>query len=215
MRSKGLPLVYCQEVLPDVLHSVRSLLCTATTCTPHERLFGWARRSTNGNSLPSWLTTPGPVLLKRHVRNSKIDPLVEEVDLMDANQRLPLNIGPYRGALCAHGLCGRRRQWKLHWPHFMATWIRGTVTKEAWLIRLHCHLNQRVSLRPNGRQATLLLTVRQRNHVMLKTSRPLMLQHIQTNALFYADLRENGVLLIDLATINFSMLVDTPREGWM
>jgi len=49
--------------------------------------------------------------------------------------------------------------------------------------------------------------------VMLKTSRPLMLQHIQTNALFYVDLRENGVLLIDLATINFSMMVDTPREG--
>ena len=80
-------MIYWQEVLPDVLHSVRSLLCTATNCTPHERLFGWARRSTTGNSLPSWLTTPGPVLLKRHVRNSKMDPLVEEVDLIEANPR--------------------------------------------------------------------------------------------------------------------------------
>ena len=53
VRSKGLPLVYWQEVLPDALHSVRSLLCTATTCTPHERLFGRVWRSTTGNSLPS------------------------------------------------------------------------------------------------------------------------------------------------------------------
>ena len=37
--------------------------------------------------LRSWLTTPGPVLLKRHVRNSKMDPLVEEVDLIEANPR--------------------------------------------------------------------------------------------------------------------------------
>jgi len=40
LRSKSLPLVYWQEDLPDILHSVRSLLCTATNCTPHERLFG-------------------------------------------------------------------------------------------------------------------------------------------------------------------------------
>jgi len=53
VRSKGLPLVYWQEVLPDALHTVRSLLCTATTCTPHERLFGRVWRSTTGNSLPS------------------------------------------------------------------------------------------------------------------------------------------------------------------
>jgi len=85
LRSKDLPLVYWQEVLPDVLHSVHSLLCTARNSTPHERLFGWARRSTTGNSLPSWLTTPGPVLRKRHVRNSKMDPSVEEVGLIEAN----------------------------------------------------------------------------------------------------------------------------------
>ena len=32
-----------------------------------------------------WLTRPGPVLLKRHVRNSKYEPLVEEVQLVEAN----------------------------------------------------------------------------------------------------------------------------------
>ena len=31
------------------------------------------------------LSTPGRVLLKRHVRESKYDPLVDEVELLDAN----------------------------------------------------------------------------------------------------------------------------------
>ena len=35
--------------------------------------------------MPSWLITPGPVLLKCHVRTSKDDPLVDEVELLQAN----------------------------------------------------------------------------------------------------------------------------------
>lgn len=31
------------------------------------------------------MTIPGPVLLKRHVRNSKFEPLVDEVELIEAN----------------------------------------------------------------------------------------------------------------------------------
>ena len=41
LKSKTLPAEYCQEVLPDVLNSVRSLLCTATNETPHERFLGF------------------------------------------------------------------------------------------------------------------------------------------------------------------------------
>ena len=52
---------------------------------PHERLFNYQRRSTSGQAIPSWLSTPGPVLLKRHVRNSKYDPLVDEAELIEAN----------------------------------------------------------------------------------------------------------------------------------
>ena len=74
-----------KKVLLDARHSVRSLLCTATYATPHERMFSYQRKSTSGVSIPSWLTTPGPVLLKRHVRNSKYDPLVDEVNLLEAN----------------------------------------------------------------------------------------------------------------------------------
>ena len=58
-KSKNFPIKYWQDILPDALHSIRSLLCTATNETPHERLFRFARRSTSGKAVPTWLTTPG------------------------------------------------------------------------------------------------------------------------------------------------------------
>ena len=70
-KSKNFSIKYWQDVLPDALHSIRSLLCTATNETPHERLFRFARRLTSSKAVPTWLTTPGPVFLKRHVRTSK------------------------------------------------------------------------------------------------------------------------------------------------
>ena len=72
-------------VLLDALHSIRTLISTATNETPHERFFAFQRRSSTGNSLPAWLSNPGKVLHKRHVRQSKYEPLVEEVDLIEAN----------------------------------------------------------------------------------------------------------------------------------
>ena len=84
LKSRNLPLKFWQDVLPDALHSVRSLLCTATNETPHERIFNFPRKSTSGSSVPSWLAQPGPVLVKKHVRN-KTDPLVDEVELLHAN----------------------------------------------------------------------------------------------------------------------------------
>lgn len=49
-------------------------------CTSHERMFNHPRQSTYGTSLPS-----ETVLLKKCVRQSKYDPLVEEVELIQAN----------------------------------------------------------------------------------------------------------------------------------
>lgn len=84
LKSLKYPECKWELVLDSALHSIRSLLCTATNQTPHERLFSFPRRSFNGHSLPSWLTSPGPVLLRKFVRTSKSDPLVEEVDLESA-----------------------------------------------------------------------------------------------------------------------------------
>ena len=87
LKTRQLPVSCWQDVLQDALHSIRSLLCTATNTTPHERLFIHQRRSTSGTSVPTWLTTPGLVLLKRQVRKSKFDPLVDEVELIEANPK--------------------------------------------------------------------------------------------------------------------------------
>ena len=85
LKTKALPISQWESVLLDSLHSVRSLLCTATNETPHERLFQYNRKSTTGTTLPSWLSSPGPVLMKRNVRASKYEPLVDEVELIDCN----------------------------------------------------------------------------------------------------------------------------------
>lgn len=85
LKSLNLPITRWEVVLPDALHSIRSLLSTATNTTPHERLFQYQRKTSSGHSVPTWLTKPGPVLVKRHVRQSKYDPTVEEADLLDAN----------------------------------------------------------------------------------------------------------------------------------
>jgi transposase InsO family protein len=85
LKSKDLPITKWEEVLDDALHAIRSLLCTSTNCTPHERFFAYHRRSANGAALPEWLLKPGTVLVKNNVRTSKYDDLVEEVDLIHAN----------------------------------------------------------------------------------------------------------------------------------
>ena len=71
-------------VLPDTLHSIRSLLCTATNQTPHERLFNYQRKSSFGTSVRNCLDGQGPVFLKLHVRTSKYDPVVDQVKLVHA-----------------------------------------------------------------------------------------------------------------------------------
>ena len=75
LKSNDLPVQQWEKVILQALHSIRSLLCTSTNCTPHERFFCFTRKSKSGTSLPSWLK-PGPMLLKKKVKNSKYDPVV-------------------------------------------------------------------------------------------------------------------------------------------
>jgi hypothetical protein len=85
LRTKQLSDHMWEEVLPDVLHSLRSLLCTTTNETPHERLFRFQRRSSSGCTIPTFLSQPGKVYLKNFTRNSKREPLVQEVELLESN----------------------------------------------------------------------------------------------------------------------------------
>jgi hypothetical protein len=84
LTSKRMNISSWESVLPDALHSIRSLLCTATNETPHERLFSFNRKSATGCSIPSWLT-PGRIYIRNHVRNSKHDPVVIEAELLQAD----------------------------------------------------------------------------------------------------------------------------------
>ncbi|KRX34352.1 Pro-Pol polyprotein [Trichinella murrelli] len=85
LKSQGLLTEQWPAVLPNALHAVRSLLCTSTNATPHERFLAFSRRSTSGRSIPAWPLDSESALLKKHVRNSKTDPLVEEVRLLEVN----------------------------------------------------------------------------------------------------------------------------------
>ncbi len=85
LHTKGLETAYWEEVLQESLHCIRTLLCTSTNETPHERLFSFQRQSATGSSLPSWLLNKGSVLLRRHVKHSKYEPRCDEVQIIDIN----------------------------------------------------------------------------------------------------------------------------------
>ncbi|KRZ47384.1 Pro-Pol polyprotein [Trichinella nativa] len=74
LKSHNLRIEQWEEIIGLALHSIRTLLSTATNATPHERLFGNPRRTPTGSSLPTWLTTPGIVLMRRLNRTNKHDP---------------------------------------------------------------------------------------------------------------------------------------------
>ena len=84
LKSRCLDVCHFQPVLPDALHSVRSLLCTTTNETPHKQMFSFKRQSTFGMSVPTWLSSPGPVYLKCHIHTNKYNPVVDKVDLLHA-----------------------------------------------------------------------------------------------------------------------------------
>ena len=85
LKSRGLGPERWEITLPDALNSIPSLLCTSINATPHERMFTHQRRYTGGQSVPNWLTYPGTVFMKRPVRQSKYEPMVEKVELIDTN----------------------------------------------------------------------------------------------------------------------------------
>ena len=86
IKTANLPHERWEMVWDDALHSIRSLLCTATNTTPHERFFAFQGRSTAGASLPTWMTYPNAkASFRRFVRTGKSDPFVDEVDIINVN----------------------------------------------------------------------------------------------------------------------------------
>ena len=83
LHTKGLTLEHWETILLNVLHSIRSLLSMATNVSPHERFLCFQHRSATGKAIPTWLAAPGLALLQRSVRQSKFEPLVNEVELIE------------------------------------------------------------------------------------------------------------------------------------
>ena len=65
LKTRGLDVSQWEMVVPNVLHSIRTLVCTATNQTPHECLFNYQRKTVSGHSLPTWLLQKGNVLLQK------------------------------------------------------------------------------------------------------------------------------------------------------
>ena len=84
LRTNGLEIANWKMVIPEVLHSLRSLLCRATKEVPHDRFLKFPRRSMFGTNAPIWMIESGPVYVRKHVRD-KYDPVVEEMDLLNDN----------------------------------------------------------------------------------------------------------------------------------
>ena len=64
LTDQKLPQDAWQSILPKALQAVRSLLCTTTNATPHERFLRFEQRSMLGKR-PAWLLQPGTVLLRQ------------------------------------------------------------------------------------------------------------------------------------------------------
>ena len=76
-------------VLPDALHSIRSLICTSTRETPHSRIFSFERKSTSGPGVPKWLleSEGSPIWVRNFSRRAKSDPRVKPATLIEAFPR--------------------------------------------------------------------------------------------------------------------------------
>ncbi|KAF2888839.1 hypothetical protein ILUMI_17334 [Ignelater luminosus] len=64
LKNKNLLINHWEDVLNKSLHCIRSLFCTATIKTLHERMFKFVRKAGNESADPSWLTIPEPILLR-------------------------------------------------------------------------------------------------------------------------------------------------------
>ena len=72
--------------MPDSLHAIRSLICTSTRETPHERMFRFDRRSTSGPGVPKWLTEAegSEIWVRNFRRAAKSEPRVKPANLIEA-----------------------------------------------------------------------------------------------------------------------------------
>ena len=81
LKTANLPHEQWEMMLPNALNSYQVVALHG-----YERFFAFQRRSSTRATLPTWLTYPGSKAdLRRFVQTSKIDPLVDEVEIINVN----------------------------------------------------------------------------------------------------------------------------------
>ena len=59
LKSHNIPTTEWERLLPNALHSIRSLVYIATNFTSHEQMFNFHRCSATGQPMPSWFMHQG------------------------------------------------------------------------------------------------------------------------------------------------------------
>ena len=87
VKARNLSPMSWENVLPDALHLIWNLIPHLPTVRNMKGCLMWNNLNVyiNRTSLPTWHSHPGPVFLKRDVWLTKYDPLVDKVELIEAN----------------------------------------------------------------------------------------------------------------------------------
>lgn len=88
LKSKKLAIKHWEAVLSDVLHSIRSVINTITSETPHQTFFNYKQKSATVNSVFTCLNESGKPLLKKTDKNSKFEPNINKVYKQIHNMRM-------------------------------------------------------------------------------------------------------------------------------
>lgn len=81
LHARKLPQSMWEQILPEALNASRTLLCTVTNESPHDRMFKFNRKDAEGFNLPHWLDAGREAYCRRFVRN-KEDPLLQPVKIL-------------------------------------------------------------------------------------------------------------------------------------
>ena len=82
LHSRGLTEDRWEEIMPDVLASIRTLISTATNSTSHDQIFGFSRRSSSALRIANWLAPDNNIYVKNFVRNQS-DPLMKPAEVVE------------------------------------------------------------------------------------------------------------------------------------
>lgn len=95
LKSHNRPTTEWERLLPNALHSIRSLVYIATNFTSHEQMFNFHRCSATGQPMPSWFMHQGLHPQCTHVKlaeGREINVLIKQLALAGISSNKKKNI---------------------------------------------------------------------------------------------------------------------------